>query len=720
MPTLAPETRLSLKDTRGAQYPEPGSDPRKVVDYVGRLLLDGDGDAIIRYKRASHNLLFSDGRQWIDWNLREKTWRDAPAPEGRVRTTMNYIRPILRARMNRLMSSELSWRAVPNSNTHEDRDRATVATNVISARWQNAKMDGKVREALWLAFNCGVSYLKPFWNPNTGPLVAATVVMPHPRNIDPETGEGVMTEYTVTPDGQPMLDPETGDPVTDPDAAFTYRQGDVDTVVRSIFNIRLNPDAFGLQPAQGFRWLIDSEVAPIAVVKEKYGEVARKVDTVSGVAQIKQFEQLIQSVGRRSNMRTGNDLLVSGRGSRQIPDRDLTLVSELWEAPSELIPEGRFVIVAGTELIHDGTLPQGMIPMVPIYDEKRPFDGYGRPTVEDLIHPQKVINKQWSMVLEEQALAGIGQWIMFDTPGLSEQINNISAAHIKIPTNSALGNRPIGDIVQRVPPVSVSSDRWHLIEEAKRVIFDIGAFHEIQRGQVPPGVDSGIAVQLLQESENGQLSDAVKTLKASLLDHGTQVLAIARWGYGENEERWIPVERPDLGFLMESVKGVDLPDPETITLDLEGFKPQSQAAFNAEVKEAIQNQWIDPRQGLKLMDLGRGIEGIFESEQRHYARARGENLAIERGEYEIIESPEGSPLEVGTPVLIHEDTSPFMLPANDDHPVHILLHEELLLDDSKPWDMRQVIAIHINEHQQRLALNAQAQIDAQAEAEPAA
>lgn len=700
---------LSFRETRGEGYPEPGSDPKKVADYVKRQLQDGDADALNRYKRATHNLLFADGRQWIDWNLRDKAWRPAPAPEGRVRVVMNYIRPILRARLQRLMSAELTWRAIPDSNNHEARDRATVATNLVESRWHGAQMQAKVRAAEWLTFSTGVAFLKPFWNPDLGSLMSATVIAPHPVTGQP-------AEYKITPDGQPLVDPGTGDPLDDADGSFTYRPGDVDTAVRSLFNVRLNPDAFGLLPSEGFRWLIDSEVMPISVVKEKYGEAAKKVQTVAGVQQLKQFENLIRTVGGRVSVSAGNDLL-SGRDGKQIPDKELTLVAEYWEAPTESLPEGRLIIVAGEELISDSELPQGFVPHVPIYDERRPFDGYGRPTVDDLVHPQKVINKQWSLALEEQALNGIGQWAMFDLPGLSDQITNLAAAHIKIPMNSAVINKSIGDIVQRVPPAHVSADRWRLIDEAKRVIFDIGAFHEIQRGQVPPGVDSGIAVQLLQESENGQLHDAVETLKASLIQWAEHSIRVARWGYGEHEERWIPVERPDLGFLVESVKGSDLPDPETITLRLEGFRPQSQAAQRADIREAMQEGWLDPRKGLKLMDLGMGVEGAFESQTRHYARGRGENLAIERGELQIVEAPEGTPL-AGMPALVHPDGSPFLLPTNDDHAVHIELHEEILLDDAKPWEIRQLIALHIAEHQAMMRL--QAQMMAQAEQELAA
>ena len=691
-------------DPRGPAYPRPGTDPKLMVRYVQLLLQDGDQDATARYRQATQYLLFADGRQQIDWNLREKAWKDAPSTDGRIRVTMNYIRPILRSRTQRLMSSELSWRAVPRSNSHEERDRAAVATNLIESRWRGSEMDAKVRYALFLADCCGVAYLKQFWNPTLGQLTPATLTLPHPITGQP-------TPYPIDPQGQPLAD-DQGNPLEGTELGFQYRPGDTDTAVRTLFNIRINPDAQGLEPNEGFRWLLDTEVVPLSVVKERWGERAAKVTATAGVGMMRQYERIVRSIANRPG--SSNNDLVTGRDGQQLPDKETTLLVEYWEAPSESMKRGRLLVVAGDELLFpradmgdEEGLPQGVVPHVAIYSERRPLDAGGRAIVSDLIAPQKVINTQWGAILEEQALNGPGQWAMFDIPGLSDQVTNLSAAHIKIPMQSAFANRGISDLIQRINPGQSSPDRWRMLQEAKATMFDIGAFHEIQRGQVPPGVDSGIAVQLLQEAENGQMHDSVRGLKQSLIQWGRQTGKLAKWGYGEHEERWIPQQRQDLGYLVESVTGADLPDFDTLLLDLEGFRPNSQAAFNAEIKEAMAQQWIDPRRGLQLMDLGRGIQGAFESQGRHYSRARRENLAIQRDQAQMIEHPPESPL-AGMPALIHpEDQSPFLLPSDDDHLIHIDVHQEIGLDDTRPWPERQVALMHINEH--RLILQAQMQ-----------
>lgn len=599
------------------------------------------------------------------------------------------------------MSSEISWRAIPRSNDHEERDRCTTAATLLTARWHSEEMDAKARQALFLADCCGVAYFKQFWNPNIGPLTVATVLAPHPVT-------GQLTSYPVDPDGNLLAD-DQGNPLDGETAGFKYRPGDTDTAVRSIFNIRVNPDAWGLEPSEGLRWLLDCDWIPVSVVKERWKERAAKVQAnASGGQMFRQYERLVRALSPKPGQGLPGGDTATGR-SQGLPDNDGTLLCEYWEPPSDLFPTGRLIVMAGEQLLFpldpsEEGLPQGFLPYTAIYSERRPFDPSGRPVVDDLLSPQKVINKQWSLSIQEMHHQGVGQWVMFDVPGLSDQITNFAGAHIKIPTQSALGNRSIGDLIQRVPHGAVPPDRWRMIEQALKAMFDIGAFHEIQRGQVPPGVDSGIAVQLLQEAENGQLHDAVRTLKRSFISWGRQTGKMAKWGYGADEARWLPQHRPDLGYLVESVNGTDLPDFDQIDIDLEGFRPSSQAAFNAEIKEAMAQHWIEPRQGLQLMDLGRGIEGAFESQTRHYARARLENLDFQKHQFKAIEPPEGSPqAEMGSPfAFLHADNSPFLLPQDDDHLVHISVHQEIALDNLQPWPVRQAVLLHISEHRTML------------------
>lgn len=685
--------------TRGAAYPAPGSDPRIVADYVKRLYRDGEPESQERYKRATYNLLFADGRQWTDWQRSRREWTDIPNPTGRVRAVVNLILPVLRARLQRLASGELSWSARPKTNALADRDRAMVAQNILPAHWELSDMDAKLRLSLFLAFTTGVVFWKQFWNPTFGAAQQAKVVLPHPSTGEP-------FEYLVTQDGQPLAD-EEGMPLDRPDMAFTYRPGEVDTAVRSVFNLRLNPDATGWTQAEGFRWLIDTEVVPLHVVKERYGEKADAVQATQDETTTRTYERVIRSLTTRMGWKGALTGPTTGTASDETLDRKMVVIHEYWEDRSAALPNGRLIVTAGDTVLYDDELPYGFVPYIALYDERRPLDPYGRPVITDLIPPQKVLNQQWSLIIEEMSRTGVGQWAAFDIPGVPDQITDEHGAVIKVPMRAALQSRRVSDVISRMPAPQPPRDRWELINSARTAIFDIGAYHEISRGQVPPGVDSGVAVQLLQEAEVAQLQDAVRSLKHALIQWAKQRLAIAKWGYGEDEERWIPVSRPDLGFMLESIRGADLPTEDSIDIDLKGFQPQSQAAFRAEIKELMQQQLLDPRQGLQLMDLGRGIDGAFASQTRHYARARRENADIENGQ--AVPTPQG---------VVHTDGRPFLLAEHDDHAIHLEILDEIVLDETLPWTTRQVAMLHAAEHRMVLQAQAAAMMAAQAQQSP--
>ena len=689
------EQPLTLEELRGPDYPPPGSQEvgeagGKVTDYVKRLIRLTDPWAQMRYRMAARNLLMSDGRQRIDWSKGRNLWVDIPALDGEVVTVVNYIRPILRSLAQRVLSADFRWKVTPRTNAHEERDKSTIAETLLETRYGKTDMDGKVRLALYLAYNCGVAYLKSFWNPNIGPQQTATVSLPHPQT-------NALTDYPVSPQGVPLMDQE-GNPAPDAGQPFTYRPGDTDTTVRSLFNIRLNPDAQGLEPDEGFRWLLDSDLLPISKIKEQWGRIAEKVTPNNNADSLTmQFQRLVSALGP------------SFYGQAPVPLDDTAepraMYIEFWEDKCPYLPQGRLCVVAGDVLLYDGPLPQGFIPHTPVYDERRPFDATGRARVDDLVPPQLTVNAEVSALLTQNRRDGIGQWMGFDIPGLFDQIGNVTAAQIKVPTRGMAMNRSLGDIIAKVPPTPFNQSRITAIDMALKQMFDIGAYHEIQRGQVPPGVDSGVAVQMLQEAENAQLNDTVRQLTISLCRWGRQQIGLARWGYGANEERWLPAGDKSLDFLVESVAGMDLPDPEEIDLTLEGFQPTSRAAQRAEIFQAVEAQMLDPMEAREALDIGRGLKGVFASQRRQYGKARRENLAIEKGRFHVIDAPGGSPTEGGA-AFLHDDGSPFLLPSLDDHQEHIRVHEEIALDDTKPWPIREAILLHIAEHQSLIQQNA--------------
>lgn len=699
-------SNMTAQDSRGLSYPEMG-DADGALTYVKNLFRTNRTEMTMRAKEAMFNTLFVDGEQWIDWNRKDREWRRVPNPDGRVREIENLIKPVLRARHQRLISSEINFSAIARSNALGDRDRAKLSEAWLNGHWHTADMNDKANISLMLAFPMGGVFWKQFWNPDIGPLQPAKLVLPHPRTQE-------LTEYFVSPQGEPMID-DLGDPIKEIEGAFSYRPGDVDTAVRTMYNVMVNPEATGLTSGEGFRWLIDSDVIPVHVARERYDDPSIQPITDDGI-DILRFQRFLQGrVGGQSFVPTfpSNDSGpgVSGSGSA-FHEMQFTTVHEYWEQPSEVVPNGRLIVIAGGKTIIDSRLPYDLnqVPYIELHDESDPFSPYGRPVVRDLVPPQKTLNEQKSLLLEELKRLGFGQFIAFNIPGMPDQISNEPSAITKIPMRAALQGSSVTSVINRMSPANPPRDRYDLIEMSRRAIFDIGAFHEISRGSIPPGIESGIAVQLLQESENMQFADAIRGLKTTFIRWAEQSLAIAKWGYSDFEDRWIPSFREDMDFMVESIKAEQLASPGEIRVDLRGFEPRSKAALNAQVMELAGGGLLDGRTALKLLDIGRGREAIFESETRHYARARRINKAIEEGRYIIVND------DVGMPHVLDENGRPFVNQF-DDNAIHLDVLMELVLDETRPERVQQVAEVLASERRLITISEAQSQIERSIEIE---
>lgn len=690
----------------GDRYPLQGEDPKRAAAYIRELRASGQADRWARERQATRNMLYLFGTQHITYRHSYRRWEELPLyTEGERRVTLNYILPVIRARTQRLTAGPVQFECAPATNAMDERDRAKIASNFLQARYHSTHMREKTDQALTHAFCAGVAFWKSFWNTEIGPLTPAT----YRRVREVETGE-------IDVLGQPILeavrDPNTNQPIIDeyyvdesgqevPDVAnaFFYRPGDTDTAVRSVYNIQVNPDATGWSAGAGLRYLIDTDIVAMERARALIPDQADQIQRAPADAQGMTLERLAAG-SSTSRSHLGPLANTSNRSLEGEAE-----VIEYWQLPDECFPKGRLIHLVGDVPVYDDKFPQGIFPYTPVFDEPVPMTPNGRPCINDMVSPQDTVNRMWAAIDAEIRAFGFARWAAWDMPGLPEQLTaGEDQTVVRVSPRGPLARRSLGDAFKRLEPGSVGSDRWELLQQAKQAIYDVGAFHEVSRGQTPPGVDSGVAIEHLREEEKAQLLRAVHALENSHIDWSEKQLAIARWGYADNVARWIPVDRPDLGEQLESVTGAQLPDPQTITVSLEGFtRSQSSVSFRAEIKDMLERQIIDPRTALQLLDMGRGVNAVYESESRHYIRARRINQHIESGEVVIqppqpAVDPEGQPMPdptslEGEPVYdmakaVLPDGTDVVLPDDDDHLIHMKVLDELVLDLTKDPQIR--------------------------------
>lgn len=753
-----------LATVYGPTYPAQNAPDPAAVAYIKRLIEDTNPIAHILARQAAKHAHYASGRMWLAWNNHRREYAEIPREPDEIRVSMNHIRPILRAKTARLLSAPVQFTIIPDSNSLEQKDRADSGIRFLAARYRFGQMHQKLDTALEYSYYAGCAALKSFWNKTIGPLQDAALQVPSMEMVigpdglpfpDPETGE---------PMQQPVIDPKTGQPAYESqpivvesgsgtirpaqegEQAAQYRVGDTDTALRTVFQIRLNPEATGWTPAEGLRWLLDVDEVPVTVAKMRWPHLAARLGAT-------QDQKPTATAERAHNTALIRDP-TPGMGSQstvgQTKSKEPTvLVAEYWELEGPYFPRGRLIQIVGDAKGYDGDFPDGVFPYDPVFDEPAPGWAYGRASVADMTDPADVINRQWTAITQEMYDQGLGQYVAWDVAGVPDQLGREPRLVMKLPQRTAISNRSIRDVFARIEHPPVAPDRWRMIEAAERTLFDVGAYHEVTRGQIPPGLDSGVAIEKLLEQENGQAEKAMNALRETLIAWGRKQMKIARKYY--TTPRLLPTERPDMGYMVEGVSGLDLPDPDRVVIELEHFKPRSKSAFRAEIMELADKQLIPPGEVLRLLDMGRGVDGVYASQTRHYAKARMENLWIERGQAQFIQigeqplqGPDGRALAdpvTGEPPLDEETGAPAMepvmrvvvaahiaeqreepgeapegqepeeaeqpiqliLPENDDHGIHRLVLAEIILDVTKPWSLRQLALAHDQEHAQAQA-----------------
>ena len=727
MPLPQPEPLMPppppIEEVRGKQYPDEDASDGQKVEFLKKVSSDNDTGFIARAKTMSYNLLMAAGKQHISWSTRTKRFEALPLDPNETRVTVNYIRPILRARTNRLLPTRLDWQIVPDSNDYDARDMAEVGERWLDYMTERTQLLQKTDLALELSYCGGVSFLKSFWNGAIGEPKAATqmqVELTEVPVLNPDTGEPVTRE-----DGSPVLQVEpqaverfvnsAGEVVENEQDAHWFRSGDTDIALRSLFNVRWNPDAQGFTAGEGLRWVVDEDRIPVEVARERYPEIAKKIVADGDNTALGTYE----SLARDANLRSPEARTTGGSRNRTNTGETVRVV-EYWELPSPYFEAGRCMVMVGNVLAYDGDYPDGVFPYDPIYDEPAALSPGGRGVVLDLTGPQSIINELYGSHVAAARMSGLGQFLTFNFPGVPELVTHQHGAVLRLPRRMMAGNRNPAELFRPLEHPPLPADRFQLLEFCRQTMYQLGAFHEVTRGQVPPGVTSGVAVRALSEREDGMLKRASDALRTSLVRVARTQLAIARIKDDPDSTRWLPVDRPDLGYQIQQASGAKLPDPERIRLTLEGFKPRNEAEMRADTMEALQAGLIAPQTALKVFDLGRGVKGVHQSEQRHYAKARAINLAIEEGRVQLgpLTDENGQPIfdpDTQEPLLqsqwvtVGDGTAqpePCVLASIDDHVTHLSVLQELALDTSKPFKARQLATGLFEERLQTLRAGA--------------
>jgi hypothetical protein len=283
-----------------------------------------------------------------------------------------------------------------------------------------------------------------------------------------------------------------------------------------------------------------------------------------------------------------------GDGTRNLPG---VLLNEYWEPPSVSVPRGRHIIFTEHGIVFQGDFP---------YDHGRmPFTHAGHiertnakwhASVMDFVRPlQQELNRVESQIIENRNLAN-GTWFIPTEVELSQPITAEPRQVIKWEGPPNLNPQDWFVQVQGMANWVGSEP-----ERIKAAAQDIVHQHEVSNASVPGRVESGQAIQLLQETDDSVMKDTIHSLEEAIAEGFLQCAFLFKQ-LGDAE---IVVRAYDKDGMVEvqHLKKDHIQLDMRVKVQTTTGLPQTVAGKWDRVLNLLQYQVITPQRAIELLDL---------------------------------------------------------------------------------------------------------------------
>jgi hypothetical protein len=563
-------------------------------------------------------LAYYAGHQWIAMSKTARQIVPLPREEWQTQYTANRIMPAVRNELSKVLRHKLSKAVIPASTEEADIRAARIADKVVEWLEYELKLQEIDEEAVMWALVSRIGFVKPVWNPGKGLTIA-------------------------TEDGKPV------------------KTGDVDIEVLNLFEIKWDPTASRWNET---RWVIHERQRTIEYIKSVYGKDVSADDslTASNV-----YDGKLKSLTAGSNLFSG----------QSIKAKNSAMVKEYWERPSKEYPKGRRITIAGgVELFYEEDIGFGEeditdrdIPIFPLIHIPVPGKIIGTSVTEQLIPVQREYNKSRSQIIENKNLMANPKWAAEFGGIIDDEINSAPG--------TVIWYRPGFQPPIMLQPASLGSDVYKNIEQCIEEMMFISSQQEVSHGSTPTGVNSGVAIQLLQEQDDTKLAPTVAKYGRWKQKYMSYLLKIVRYKY--NEMRTVQIVGQNKRMEALEFRGSDLTSTDVRFEDM-SLTQLSSAARKQYILELISMGVLNPQMDrdliIRMLELGI-TDDLYDGLEIDVQQALNENAAWAKLDL--------SPI---TRDFFH-------------HEVHVAQHNKFRKGEEYMGmspDEQQVIDLHVQEH----------------------
>lgn len=533
------------------------------------------------------NLAFFDGKQYayIDriGRLATRSTEESELPKGRQRLVSNQIMSGSFSLLSKLTKTKPIMAATPGSSSDHDIKAAQMAEDLLEYWWQDLGLEDAMEEALLWGIVAGQGYWKISWDPHAGKSM----------------------KFMLDPEGKPITDESLKDSfrgqlaqMNIPPAEQTVYLGDIRVESMSPFDVYLDPSA---RTFKDCKYAICVHYLDVDEVKARWG-VTVKPDSVA----------------------TTQDTLLPFPNADNPGERTLKRVFIGYFLPMPSLPNGRFVVWTDEpkQILADDpwTYPTAELPLVKFPGIRVPGRIYDSSVVEHAIPMQKELNRTLSQIVEYKNLT-IRPRVWAPVGSLRQRITTEPGQIYEFTPIGGL--KPELEKLPTMPPYVFE----HLKEISSR-LREAFFLAEVTEGTVPPNVEAGIAIDLLQEMSTDRIAPVIKLVEAALARAGNTMLSLAQKYY--IEPRLMKIRGSGGSVQVRRFTQADIDGGVSVVVEAGSGLPRTRAGRQARIQSYVEMGVLRPEQAWKYLDIAdmKSVAKLWQSDED---RAYREHEKLIRG-----------------------------------------------------------------------------------------
>lgn len=533
------------------------------------------------------NLAFYAGKQYTYVNratnrLESQGTERGEIPPWRVRLQHNQITPSTQSYVAKLTKSKPVFYATPNDTDLESQQAADVAEAVQNYMWSHLHLTEKTNEVLTnTCISQGYWWIR--YNRQAG--------LPVEYMVDPNGA--VIFEHGLRVEYDMMMRQMGLDPVG---AMQTAYMGDVCVDVLDGSQVLLDPTATNFADC-------------------KYAILCLGMDPVDIYSR---WKVEVEPDAYPASLEIKADYLRNG--STQGREQTVKRVYYACFKPTPAMPRGRCVwfIKKPDQMLEEYSFqdeyPFPMLPLVQFPGIQIPGQPYYGTVISDAIPVQRELNRSLSQIVEYKNKT--------ISPRMSAPVGSLRKRPDNMPGGVdeylvIAGQKPEWQQTPALPPYIFDH-----VREMRSRIMDIFGIAEVTEGQLPPNVEAGISIDLLQEMSTDRLAPTISKLEECVAMAGNMITALVAANFDENRILDIigTTKRAKVNAFLRFKHS--LTNGLIIKCEAGSMYPRTRAGRQARVLQLVEAGLIDPIMAQKFLDVADmgGLRGELEADENQVER----------------------------------------------------------------------------------------------------